>query len=206
MAHVHNRLKKTVSRCLESLADLRAAAKDDAQLAVVEACVDVVRKAQADVHDRIAAAEAAQKPKPKTRQAQRPDPAPAPAPAVAVPQRQYGPDAGVYEAKDKRAAIVGEARNFTADADMQRVCSASATPAEQLAEYLADVRGSFFECQAAREMDIENSPAWQAMDAAAKVEAIKARGWELHLADMNDAEREHAPEAQADSASSGGVF
>ena len=191
MAHLHTRLKKAAGRGVDAMIDLRAVAQDDAQRAVADICIKLMRDAQAQVHDRIAAAEAALKPKARQR-GERPAEVLAPARA---PVDARGPETGVYEARDKRDAIVGDARNFADDGDVQRVCSATATAAEQLAEYLGDVRGTFFECQAARELVAENSAQWQAMDDDAKIAAIKERGWQLHLADSDDAQDSSADPA-----------
>lgn len=177
MAHVHKRLKTAVGRCIDGMVDLRAAAKDDTQLAAVDMCIAVIRNAQADMHARIARMEASSKPARVGRGAAR-EQIRAPGP---IEKPDYSPGTGVTQAKDRRERIVGDARNYVPDDDDDGLAPINphAGPAEQIEEYLQGRRGGIYECEAAKEFVRLDTNEWRGMDDVERVAAIKARGDEL---------------------------
>ena len=179
MAHVYKRLKARINRCIENSLELRGLG-DASEDAVVNLCIEVMQKAQADIYTMIANAEKSKKPVRRTAASSAPAPLP---PANPGKPPVYGPATGVYEAPAPQPKTFATQELARPEDDDFVVLPDNMTDA-QFVDFSLRGHTSAYEIEAAKQLAAMSG--WPALAIEKQAGAIRTAAAELARDDVSD--------------------
>lgn len=179
MAHVYKRIKARMNRCIENSLELRGLG-DASEDAVVNLCIEVMQKAQADIYTMIANAEKSKKPVRRTAASSTPAPLP---PSNPGKPPVYGPTTGVYVAPPPQPKTFATQELARSQDDEFVVLPDNMTDA-QFVDFSLRGHTSAYEIEAAKQLAA--MPSWAYLADDKQASAIRTAASELERNDTSD--------------------